>query len=106
MALDIEQGKGVLFPNDYKVEGDKKPDYTGEVELPQGYTYSGPNLPEGVSPSRLRIVIWDNTSKAGQPYRSADISTPRPPKPKPTEEDPTPSYLPTGKATSKTELPF
>lgn len=84
MALDIEQGKGVLFQNDYKEEGDKKPDYTGEIELPPGYAYSGPKdgLPEGISPTRLRIAIWDYTSKAGQPYRSIDVSTPKPPKPK------------------------
>lgn len=84
MPLELEPQKGVLFPNEYKEEGDKKPHYTGEIELPEGYAYSGPKdgIPEGVSPTRLRIAIWDYTSKAGQPYRSVNVETPKPPKPK------------------------
>ena len=107
MALEIDQSKGVLFPNDYKTEGDNQPDFRGEIELPPGYGYTGPkeNIPEGISPTRLRIVVWDNTSKAGKPYRSIEVNTPKPPKQShPSSEDST--YKPTSTTTSKTELPF
>ena len=110
MALEIEQSKGVLFPNDYKTEGDNQPDFRGEIELPPGYGYTGPkeNIPEGISPTRLRIVVWDNTSKAGKPYRSIEVNTPKPPKQKEADSS---YYKPTSTTTSntttsKTELPF
>ena len=103
MALELEAQKGVLFPNEYKEEGDKKPDYTGEIELPEGYSYSG-NIAEGVSPTRLRVAIWDYTSKAGQLYRSVNVETPKPPKEKDFSKGPV--TAPGTKEGTDDDLPF
>ena len=54
--------KGVLFPNQYKEEGDSKPDYLGNVNV-NGKEWS--------------LAAWENTSKHGKEYLGVRVSEPR-----------------------------
>jgi uncharacterized protein (DUF736 family) len=54
--------KGVLFPNQYKEEGDSKPDYLGNVNV-NGKEWS--------------LAAWENTSKNGKEYLGVRVSEPR-----------------------------
>jgi uncharacterized protein (DUF736 family) len=54
--------KGVLFPNQYKEEGDSKPDYLGNVNV-NGEEWS--------------LAAWANTSKNGKDYLGVRVSEPR-----------------------------
>jgi len=54
--------KGVLFPNQYKEEGDSKPDYLGNVNV-NGEEWS--------------LAAWANTSKKGKEYLGVRVSEPR-----------------------------
>ena len=54
--------KGVLFPNQYKEEGDTKPDYLGNVNV-NGEEWS--------------LAAWENTSKNGKEYLGVRVSEPR-----------------------------
>ena len=54
--------RGVLFPNKYKEEGDKRPDFTGTVTV------------EG---KEWALAAWSNTSKNGNDYLSVSVSEPR-----------------------------
>ena len=54
--------RGVLFPNKYKVEGDKRPDISGTV------------IVEG---KEWALAAWSNTSKNGNDYLSVSVSEPR-----------------------------
>ena len=56
------ENRGVLFPNKYKEDGDKKPNYTGSVDV-QG--------------EQWRLAAWDNTSKNGVKYISLVVSEPK-----------------------------
>ena len=54
--------KGALFPNSYKEDGDKKPDYLGNVN---------------VDGEEWRLAAWANTSKNGKDYLSITVSEPK-----------------------------
>ena len=54
--------RGVLFPNKYKEEDDKRPDYTGTVT---------------VNDKEWALAAWKNTSKNGNDYLSLSVSEPR-----------------------------
>ena len=54
--------RGVLFPNKYKEEDDKRPDFTGTVT---------------VSGEEWSLAAWKNTSKNGNDYLSLSLSEPR-----------------------------
>ena len=56
------ENRGVLFPNKYKEDGDKKPNYTGSVDV-QG--------------EQWRLAAWENTSKNGVKYISLVVSEPK-----------------------------
>ena len=53
---------GVLFPNQYKEDGDTKPDYLGSVN---------------VNGEDWRLAAWANTSKKGKEYMSIRVSEPK-----------------------------
>ncbi len=55
--------KGVLFKNQEKGEGDKKPDYTGKLNV-NGKDY--------------RLAGWLRESKSGTKFLSIAISEPKP----------------------------
>lgn len=57
------KNKGVLFRNKEKAEGDKKPDYTGKIDV------------EG---KELRLAGWLRESKSGTKFLSLSISEPQP----------------------------
>ena len=54
--------RGVLFPNKYKEEDDKRPDFTGTVT---------------VNDKERALAAWKNTSKNGYDYLSLSVSEPR-----------------------------
>ncbi len=54
--------KGALFPNQYKEDGDNKPDYLGNVN---------------VGGEDWRVAAWASTSKNGKEYLSLRISEPK-----------------------------
>ena len=56
------ENRGVLFPNKYKEDGDKKPNYTGSVDV-QG--------------EQWRLAAWENTSKNGVKSISLAVSEPK-----------------------------
>ena len=66
--LNLRPGSGMLFKNKHKKEGDNRPEYVGEIEIPAGM--------EG----RKEISIWKKISKAGKPYLSVGVSEPWKPK--------------------------
>ena len=66
--LNLRPGSGMLFKNKNKKEGDKRPEYVGEIEIPAGM--------EG----RKEISLWKRTSKAGKTYLSVSVSDPWKPK--------------------------
>jgi uncharacterized protein (DUF736 family) len=53
---------GVLFVNQYKEDGDSRPDFVGKVDV-EGKEY--------------RLAGWKNTSKAGKRYISVKIQEPQ-----------------------------
>ena len=53
--------KGVLFHNNYKEEGDRKPDFTGNLNV-EGKEY--------------KIKSWKNVSRNGNDYLSLQIEDP------------------------------
>ncbi len=55
--------KGVLFRNNEKGEGDKKPDYTGKLN---------------VNGKDFRLAGWIRESKTGTKFLSIAISEPKP----------------------------
>lgn len=55
--------KGVLFKNQEKGEGDKKPDYTGKLN---------------VNGKEYRLAGWLRESKSGTKFLSIAISEPKP----------------------------
>ena len=57
-----DTNKGVLFDNKYKEEGDRKPDYTGNINV-EGKEY--------------KIKSWKNVSRNGNPYISIQLETQR-----------------------------
>jgi uncharacterized protein (DUF736 family) len=57
-----DTNKGVLFPNRYKEDGDKRPNYTGTVN---------------VNGEEFRLAAWDRTSKNNNAYLSVVVSEPR-----------------------------
>jgi uncharacterized protein (DUF736 family) len=63
---------GVLFKNDEKAEGDKKPNYTGKLNV-QGKDW--------------RLAAWVRESKAGTKFLSLSLSEPKEKQSKP-QEDP------------------
>lgn len=56
-----DTNKGVLFDNKYKEEGDRKPDYTGNINV-EGKEY--------------KIKSWKNVSRNGNPYISIQLEDP------------------------------
>ena len=62
--LNLRPGSGMLFKNRNKKEGDNRPEYVGEVEIPAGMQ------------GRKEISLWKKTSKAGKPYLSISVSDP------------------------------
>ena len=50
MALRLEDGRGLAFPNSYKEEGDNKPDFTGEMR---------------VFGQQFRVSIWKGLGRNG-----------------------------------------
>ena len=54
--------RGALFPNSYKEDGDKKPDYLGNVN---------------VDGEEWRLAALANTSKNGKDYLSITVSEPQ-----------------------------
>lgn len=53
---------GVLFVNQYKEDGDSRPDFVGKLDV-EGKEY--------------RLAGWKNTSKAGKRYISVKIQEPQ-----------------------------
>ena len=70
---------GVLFANNYKEEGDSRPDFVGSLD---------------VNGAEYRLAGWKNTSKAGKRYISVKVEDA---KPKDEEDD---------SKKEKEELPF
>ena len=64
---------GVLFKNDEKAEGDKKPNYTGKLNV-QGKDW--------------RLAAWVRESKSGTKFLSLSLSEPKEKQSKPQAEDP------------------
>ena len=62
MADYDNTNKGVLFPNQYKEDGDSKPDYLGSIN---------------VNDDEWSLAAWANTSKNGKEYLSIRVSEPR-----------------------------
>jgi uncharacterized protein (DUF736 family) len=62
MADYDNTNKGVLFPNQYKEDGDTKPDYLGNINVNGG---------------EWSLAAWANTSKNGKDYLSIRVSEPR-----------------------------
>ena len=54
---------GVLFANNYKEEGDSRPDFVGSLD---------------VNGAEYRLAGWKNTSKAGKRYISVKVEEPKP----------------------------
>jgi uncharacterized protein (DUF736 family) len=69
--IELKPGSGMLFKNKWKKEGDKKPEYVGEIEIPEGMH------------GRKEISLWKRMSKAGKPYLSVSVSDPWKPERKP-----------------------
>lgn len=59
MAQYDDTNRGALFRNKDKTEGDRKPDYTGMLDV-EGHKY--------------RIAAWLKTSKAGLPFLSLNLT--------------------------------
>jgi|TARA_R100001039_G_scaffold36505_1_gene32899 uncharacterized protein (DUF736 family) len=53
---------GVLFVNQYKEDGDSRPDFVGKLDV-EGKEY--------------RLAGWKNTSKAGKRYISVKVQEPQ-----------------------------
>ena len=70
---------GVLFANNYKEDGDSRPDFVGSLD---------------VNGTEYRLAGWKNTSKAGKRYISVKVEDA---KPKDEEDD---------SKKAKEELPF
>jgi uncharacterized protein (DUF736 family) len=70
---------GVLFANNYKEDGDSRPDFVGSLD---------------VNGTEYRLAGWKNTSKAGKRYISVKVEDA---KPKDEEDD---------SEKEKEELPF
>jgi|TARA_Y100001951_G_scaffold103790_1_gene113485 uncharacterized protein (DUF736 family) len=70
---------GVLFANNYKEDGDSRPDFVGSLD---------------VNGTEYRLAGWKNTSKAGKRYISVKVEDA---KPKDEEDD---------SKKEKEELPF
>jgi len=70
---------GVLFANNYKEDGDSRPDFVGSLD---------------VNGTEYRLAGWKNTSKAGKRYISVKVEDA---KPKDGEDD---------SKKEKEELPF
>ena len=60
--IDNDPGKGVMFKNRDKEEGDNRPDYKGSLKTPDGKT--------------LEVALWKRESKNGVTYISLNIQTP------------------------------
>ena len=56
-----DTNRGALFKNDYKEQGDNKPDLTGKLNV-EGKSY--------------RIAAWEKTSDAGKNYLSLQLTDP------------------------------
>jgi len=56
-----DTNRGALFTNDYKEQGDRKPDLTGKLNV-EGKSY--------------RIAGWEKTSDAGKNYLSLQLTDP------------------------------
>ena len=69
--------KGVLFPNQYKEEGDSRPDFIGNVDV------------EG---KEFRLAGWKNVSSKGKRYIAVKVEEPK-------QED-------ANKPATKEEVPF
>ena len=54
---------GVLFANNYKEEGDSRPDFVGSLD---------------VNGAEYRLAGWKNTSKAGKRYISVKVEDAKP----------------------------
>ena len=54
---------GVLFANNYKEDGDSRPDFVGSVD---------------VNGTEYRLAGWKNTSKAGKRYISVKVEDAKP----------------------------
>lgn len=78
--LNLRPGSGMLFKNRNKKEGDNRPEYVGEVEIPAGMQ------------GRKEISLWKKTSQAGKPYLSLRVSDPW--KPTRKEAPAKPAYAP------------
>ena len=53
--------RGAMYPNQYKEDGDKKPHFTGNLN---------------VDGKDLKIAAWETTSKAGKDYLSVKVTEP------------------------------
>jgi len=56
-----DTNRGALFPNDYKEQGDNKPDLTGKLNV-EGKSY--------------RIAAWEKTFDSGKEYLSIQLTDP------------------------------
>ena len=54
---------GVLFANNYKEDGDSRPDFVGSLD---------------VNGTEYRLAGWKNTSKAGKRYISVKVEDAKP----------------------------
>ena len=65
MSYQHNPGWGTLFPNRYKVEGDKKPDWKGGICTPGG--------------EQLEMALWFGKTVKGDNKASVKVSEPGPP---------------------------
>lgn len=86
---DKPQSSGAIYPNNYKESGTKQPDFTGSIEI------SKPLLKEIVDKMKngeveeeggvkVRVALWDNTSKKGNKYFYTRMDIPEQKREKPT----------------------
>jgi|3_EtaG_2_1085321.scaffolds.fasta_scaffold09713_4 uncharacterized protein (DUF736 family) len=61
MSYEHKPGTGTVFPNDYKEKGDKKPDFTGKMN---------------VNGEILEVGIWNSTTTDGKDYLFIKASEP------------------------------
>ena len=61
MSYEHKPNTGSAFTNDYKEDGDNKPDYKGQVNV------------EGVL---FDIAIWESETNDGKPYKYIKVSEP------------------------------
>jgi hypothetical protein len=62
--LELDPGFGMLFQNPTANEENRRPQYRGELLIPEGVT------------GRVEVSLWRRTSKSGKPYLSFAVQVP------------------------------